>query len=270
MVSVIDEGKRDVLGISVDVVDYDAAVARIIAAAHRGEPYGVTALAVHGVMTGVDDEEHAARLNELELVTPDGQPVRWALRLLHGCKLPDRVYGPRLTLRVAEAAAAEGLPLFLYGSKPDTVERMAKNLEKCFPGLVVAGNRPSLFRQTTVEERDEIVIAIRASGAKIVLAGLGCPRQEVFAFEYRRLLSMPVLAVGAAFDYIAGDASEPPELVQRLGLQWLYRLAQDPRRLWRRYLILNPRFLARLATARFGRDLSRRDAVRPPAELRWG
>ncbi len=107
----IDRGKVSVLGVEVDAVDYDAAVARIIDAAAAGRPYGVSALAVHGVMTGVGDPEHLTRLNRLHLVTPDGQPVRWAMNWLHGVELPDRVYGPRLTLEVCRAAARDGLPV---------------------------------------------------------------------------------------------------------------------------------------------------------------
>jgi N-acetylglucosaminyldiphosphoundecaprenol N-acetyl-beta-D-mannosaminyltransferase len=243
----IDLGKKNVLGVMVDAVDYNAAVDRIIRAAEEGRPYAVSALAVHGVMTGVDDAEHRYRLNHLDLVTPDGQPVRWALNLLHKTGLRDRVYGPNLTLRVMEAAADRGLPVFFYGSRPEVLERLVTNMTERFPNLKVAGAEPSKFRTVTGEEKLEIAERITASGARVTFVGLGCPRQEVFAYEYRALLSMPLLAVGAAFDYHAGLVDEPPAWMQRSGLQWLYRLGQDPRRLWRRYLILNPRYLGRLA-----------------------
>src|SRR6266567_4500660 len=114
----ISRGKRNVLGVLVDAIDYEAAVGQVIAAAQERRPFALTALAVHGVMTGVLDRAHNARLNSFDLVTPDGQPVRWALNLLHGAHLPDRVYGPTLMLRVCQRAAAEGLPVFLYGSAP--------------------------------------------------------------------------------------------------------------------------------------------------------
>jgi exopolysaccharide biosynthesis WecB/TagA/CpsF family protein len=243
----IDLGKKNVLGVMIDAVDYEAAVDRIIRAAEERRPYAVSALAVHGVMTGVDDDEHRYRLNHLDLVTPDGQPVRWALNLLHKTDLRERVYGPDLTLRVTESAAARGLPVFFYGSRPEVLERLVANMTKRFPGLKIAGAEPSKFQTVTPEEKTEIAEQIIASGARITFVGLGCPRQEIFAFEYRDDLSMPVLAVGAAFDYHAGLVDEPPAWMQKRGLQWLYRLCQDPRRLWRRYLILNPRYLARLA-----------------------
>lgn len=241
-----DLGKRNVLGVLVDAVDYEGAVSTIIAAAEERRPLAVSALAVHGVMTGVADRTHKYRLNQLDLVTPDGQPVRWAMNLLHRTGLPDRVYGPTLTLKVCQEAAARGLPVFFYGSHPEVLTRLVANLESRFPGLKVAGSEPSKFCTSTPEEQHDISERIRSSGAQVTFVGLGCPRQEVFAYEYRDLLLMPVIAVGAAFDYHAGVVKEPPFWVQRSGLQWLYRLGQDPRRLWKRYLVLNTGFLVRL------------------------
>jgi N-acetylglucosaminyldiphosphoundecaprenol N-acetyl-beta-D-mannosaminyltransferase len=242
----IDLGKRNVLGVMIDAVDYGAAVKRIIDAAKNQRPYSVTALAVHGVMTGVGDESHRYRLNHFDMVTPDGQPVRWALNRLHGTNLADRVYGPTLTLKVCAAAADEGLPVFFYGSRLDTLERLTARLRAAFPDLKIAGSEPSKFRRTTAEEKDQIVRRIKDSGARITFVGLGCPRQETFVYEYCRDLRMPSLAVGAAFDYHSGTVSEPGDRVQRLGLQWVHRLMQDPRRLWKRYLLLNPAFVALL------------------------
>lgn len=242
-----DHGKRNILGIFVDAIDYDAAVHNIISAAQEDRGFAVTALAVHGIMTGVQDQAHRYRLNQFDLVTPDGQPVRWALNLLHRTPLPDRVYGPTLALRVCAAAVGEGLPVYFYGSRQAVLDRLIRNHRDRFPGLKIAGAEPSKFGRTTPEEKSEIAQRIRASGAKITFVGLGCPRQEVFAYEYRDLLSMPVIAVGAAFDYHAGLLNEPPQVIQQAGLQWLYRLTQDPRRLWKRYLLLNPAFLTLLA-----------------------
>jgi exopolysaccharide biosynthesis WecB/TagA/CpsF family protein len=259
----IDHGKKNVLGVMIDAVDYEAAVDRIIRAAERGRPYAVSALAVHGVMTGVDDKEHRYRLNDLDLVTPDGQPVRWALNLLHQVGLPDRVYGPTLVLKVLKAAADEGLPVFFYGSTSEVLERLVANVGSQFPGLKVAGYEASKFRTVSPQEREEITSRVIASGARITFVGLGCPRQETFAFAFREQLSMPVLAVGAAFDYHAGLLAEPPAWVQRFGLQWFVRLTQDPRRLWRRYLILNPRYMAAVAAQRLAGRTN--DLGAPPA-----
>lgn len=241
-----DLGKRNVLGVLVDAVDYSAAQGRVMQAANDRRPYAVSALAVHGVMTGVKDHRHRHRLNSLDLVTPDGQPVRWALNWLHDARLEQRVYGPELMLRLCAAAAEDGLPIYLYGGTAPVLEALRTNLTAQFPGLHVAGADPSRFRRLQPAETGELTQRIRSSGARLVFVGLGCPRQEVFAYELRDAVSMPVVAVGAAFDYHAGSMREPPEWMQARGLQWLYRLAQDPRRLWRRYLLLNPDFLARL------------------------
>lgn len=239
----INFGKHPVLGVNVHAVDYDHAVASILDAARQKRPFAVSALAVHGVMTGFTDPEHKRRLNGLDLVVPDGQPVRWALGWLSGRPLPDRVYGPELTLRVARALGQEGGSVYLYGSRPEVLARFQESLLSQFPGLRIAGMEASKFRSTTPDEQEEIVQRIRDSGADVVFVGLGCPRQETWAFEYRSLLSRPILAVGAAFDFHAGTLAQAPSTMQRLGLEWLFRLAQEPRRLWRRYVLLNPLFV---------------------------
>jgi N-acetylglucosaminyldiphosphoundecaprenol N-acetyl-beta-D-mannosaminyltransferase len=239
----IDLGKKNVLGIAISAVDYDYAVTRIVEDAHRGRRCATTALAVHGVVTGATDRAHRYRLNTFDLVTPDGQPVRWALNLLYNVKLNDRVYGPTMTLRVCERAAAESIPVYFYGSSREVLDQLCLQLaEKC-PGLQIAGAHPSEFRQVSQEEQELMAERIRASGARIVFVGLGCPRQEIFTYEMSRQLSMPMLAVGAAFDYHAGILQEPPMFIQRYGLQWLHRLVQEPRRLWRRYLVTNSQFV---------------------------
>jgi N-acetylglucosaminyldiphosphoundecaprenol N-acetyl-beta-D-mannosaminyltransferase len=257
---VIDGGKRNVLGVLVDTVDYEAAAAKVLAAAREHRPLALTALAVHGVMTGVQDRAHGARLNAFDVVTPDGQPVRWALNLLHRAELADRVYGPTLTLRVLEGCADEGLPVYLYGSTAETLDRLVPALTARFPALKVAGAEPSKFRPARPGEPAEIAARIRESGARVVLVGLGCPRQEVFAYAMRPLLGMPLLAVGAAFDYHAGQLRRPPAWMQRHGLEWLWRLGLEPGRLWKRYLLLNPAYLARL-----GAQKARLWRATPPA-----
>ncbi len=239
----IDQGKCSVLGINVCAVDYEFAVHKITSAAKNKQPCAVSALAVHGVMTGFMDRTHARRLNGLDLVLPDGQPVRWALSWLYNKQLPDRVYGPNLTLKVAESLTKEGLSIYLYGSEAETLEKFAHNLAQLYPGLKIAGMEASKFRRLTEEERLELVERIKASGASAVFLGLGCPRQETWAYEYRNLLSIPILAVGAAFDFHAGTLPQAPKWMQDAGLEWFFRLIQEPKRLWQRYAILNPLYL---------------------------
>lgn len=239
----IDLGKRNLLGVAISAVDYEYAVAKIIGDARSGRRCAMTALAVHGVITGALDRAHRYRLNTFDLVTPDGQPVRWALNLLYGTKLNERVYGPTMTLKVCIEAASLGIPVYFYGSSQQVLDKLCARLPEMCPGLKIAGAQPSEFRNLSAEEQTLAGDRIRESGAQILFVGLGCPRQEVFTYEMSRQLAMPMLAVGAAFDYHAGLLQEPPAFVQRSGLQWLYRLAQEPGRLWRRYLFTNSQFL---------------------------
>ena len=239
----INQGKYSILGINVNAVDYEFAVDKITQAAKYKEACAVSALAVHGVMTGFLDRVHARRLNGLDLVVPDGQPVRWALSWLYGKKLSDRVYGPNLTLKVAESLTKEGLSIYLYGSKKETLEKFAENLGQKYPGLKIAGMEASKFRRLSKTERLELVRRIKDSGANAVFLGLGCPRQETWAYEYRDLLNIPILAVGAAFDFHAGTLPQAPKWMQDTGLEWFFRLIQEPKRLWQRYAILNPLYL---------------------------
>jgi N-acetylglucosaminyldiphosphoundecaprenol N-acetyl-beta-D-mannosaminyltransferase len=267
----IDRGKRNLLGVWIDAVDYEAAVSKIITAARSRQRCTVTALAVHGVMTGALDPVHRYRLNHLDLTVPDGQPVRWAINYLYRTRLKDRVYGPNLTMLVCQEAARLGLPVFFYGSREPVVRNLVQRTVKRYPGLCVAGYEASQFRTLSVAERDATVDRITASGARIVFVGLGCPRQEVFAYEMGDQLQMPILAVGAAFDYHSGFVSEPPRYLQKAGLQWLYRLAQDPRRLWRRYLILNSKFLLRFALQALRLRVTQPSDVKcPPGDLLYG
>ncbi len=260
----IDRGRHDLLGVGIDAVDYEAAVARIMDAAEAGTRLTVAALAVHGVMTGVLDREQRYRLNALDLVVPDGQPVRWAIDFFHHTRLPDRVYGPDLTLAVCEAAAERGLPVYFYGSRADVVFRLSDNLKRRIPSLQVAGCEPSRFRRLSPSERDEVVHSIRGSGAAITFVGLGCPRQETWVYEMGPLLSMPSIAVGAAFDFHSGSLPQAPGWMQDHGLEWLFRFAREPKRLWRRYLFLNPAFMFLVLMQ--ARRLGRFDAGVAPEE----
>jgi N-acetylglucosaminyldiphosphoundecaprenol N-acetyl-beta-D-mannosaminyltransferase len=265
----IDQGKKSVLGILVDAVDYDAALTRIVQAAFEKRPYAVSALAVHGVMTGFESEEHKYRLNSFDLIVPDGQPVRWALNLIHKSDLASRVYGPELTLRTLARAAEEGLPVYFYGTTPEILARLKASLAERFPKLIIAGAEPSKFRTLKSNERNALARRIRESGAAITMVGLGCPRQEIFAYEMRPLLSMPLLAVGAAFAFIAGTLPQAPPGMQKRGLEWLFRLKEEPLRLWRRYLILNPYYVFLLSGQWIGRNYAA-IGTRPTNEIGYG
>jgi N-acetylglucosaminyldiphosphoundecaprenol N-acetyl-beta-D-mannosaminyltransferase len=249
-------GKQSILGVLIDIVDYKTATDQILCAAHQRTPFAVSALAVHGTMTAVLDPEQRYRLNSYELLVPDGQPIRWALNWLHGAGLKDRVYGPKLTLEVLSRAAEEQVPIYLYGSTSEVLEKFCQAISQRFPDLRIAGAEPSRFRRLTSSERESLIDRVRSSGAGILLAGLGCPRQEVFAYEMRHAVEMPVLAIGAAFPFIAGTLAQAPRWIQAAGLEWLFRLLHEPRRLWKRYVYLNPAYvlLVMLQRLRIGFD----------------
>jgi N-acetylglucosaminyldiphosphoundecaprenol N-acetyl-beta-D-mannosaminyltransferase len=239
--------KRPVLGVGVSVTTYDEVVEAVAAAADRGVPAVVTAFPVHGVVTSARDPSLRRMVGDFDVVAPDGQPVRWALNLLHRAGLADRVYGPELMLRICRRAAADGTAIYLYGSLPHVVERLRDVLVRRFPALRIAGCESPPFRPLSEEEDRAVVARIRGSGARIVFVGLGCPLQDAFAATHRALLDAVLVCVGAAFDFHAGTKRMAPGWMQRNGLEWLFRLAEEPRRLWRRYLVTNTIFVARLS-----------------------
>jgi len=229
-----------VAGILVSSVDYASATPAIIAAAHARRSAVIAATSVHGLTLGVRDPAFGAQLNSFEMLPPDGQPVRWGLNVLHGARLRDRVYGPRLMLEVCRAAADAGLPIYLYGAQPDTLERLVRRLPELAPRLDIAGYRSPPFRPLTSAEDNDDVQHILASGARLLFVGLGCPRQERWAFTHRDRLPLPIVCVGAAFDFHAGTLRQAPPWMQARGLEWLFRLSVEPRRLWRRYVTIVP------------------------------
>jgi N-acetylglucosaminyldiphosphoundecaprenol N-acetyl-beta-D-mannosaminyltransferase len=263
-------GKNNILGILIDAADYDGAIEIVINAAREKRPLAVSALAVHGLMTGVLDNEHKYRLNRFDLLVPDGQPVRWALNTLHGVGLKDRVYGPRLTLRTCEAAEREELSIFFYGTTPEILKSLHDSLRNKYPNMKIAGMEPSKFRRLNPQEKIELADRIRASGASMVFVGLGCPRQEAFAYEFRDVLGIPILAVGAAFPFIAELLPQAPLWMQDAGLEWLYRLMTEPRRLWRRYLFLNSAYLALVVLQALRISKFSPDGRAPSSELLYG
>jgi N-acetylglucosaminyldiphosphoundecaprenol N-acetyl-beta-D-mannosaminyltransferase len=261
----IDYGKRDVLGVNVDATDINTAVERIAYFARLRRPYLVTALAVHGLVEATRNPVLHDELADFDLVLPDGQPVRWALNLLHGLDLAEKVPGPTVVDRLLEIAADDGLRVYFYGSTPETLAAIDVELSARFGGKLDVVSTPSKFRPVDAAELDGIIDDINASGANICFVGLGCPRQELFVGVAGHRLEMPSLAVGAAFDYIAGNIDRAPELMQRAGLEWLYRTAQEPRRLASRYLDTNSRFMAGVGR-QYANKLARRSPE--PAEDR--
>ena len=237
----------DLLGIKITATNYEEATDLLITSAKGNRKAIVSAFAVHGLTVASLEKSFASKINSFDMIVPDGQPVRWALNLLYKAKLADRVYGPELMLYLCRQAAACGVGVYLYGSYNQVVDQLCINLKYRFPNINIVGKEPSAFRVLSAEEDQSLVERINKSGAKIIFLGLGCPLQEAFAYDHRSSINGIQVCVGAAFDFHAGNKKMAPSWMQRNGLEWLFRLGQEPTRLWRRYLITNSIFILKVA-----------------------
>jgi len=251
----VDYGSRRILGMRVDATSYRETTDTVIDMAASRSGGMVCVATVHMVMEAFDDPAFRRIVNSAECVTPDGMPLVAALRM-QGIPQAQRVYGPTLTPLVCERAAELGLAVGFYGGTPEVLDALVQELTRRFPKLRVAFCHSPPFRRLSASEDAALVDAIQAADVRILFVGLGCPKQERWMAAHRESLSCVMLGVGAAFDFLAGTKSQAPRWMQRVGLEWLYRLIAEPRRLWRRYLIGNPRFLYH-----FAREGLRRRAV---------
>jgi len=247
MMASVREPRLDVLGIPVSAANIPSAIEEIDRWIREGWRSYATLTGVHGVMESVRNEEIRRAHNAAGLVLPDGMPLVWLL-WRGGFASADRVYGPDLMLALFNRSQQTGYRHFLYGSTPLSIERLRLNLERKFPAATIVGVHAPPFRPAGVAEDEAVIAAINACAPDIVWVGLSTPKQELWMASHRHRLMAPVLiGVGAAFDFHAGLVRQAPRLVQRMGLEWAFRLAIEPRRLTRRYLRNNPAFLALLA-----------------------
>ena len=248
-----DPAAVEILGVPLALTDYDHTLAWMDAAvAERRRAY-VCVAAVHTVMLFQEDAELRAAVLASTFTVPDGQPLVWAMNAL-GAKLSRRVYGPDLMAKACARAAATGTRMFLYGTKGEAaLAELTQTLQARYPGLRIVGGHPPQFRPLSPDEESEVAAKINASGADVVWVGLGVPRQEKWMHAMRDRLDAPVLVgVGAAFDFHAGTVRQAPGWLQRLGMEWAFRLAMEPRRLWRRYAKYNPLFVLGFARQYLG------------------
>ena len=251
MTAIAEPPRRNVVGVGISTTSYEGMtnVCRDwITAAHEtadeAQPARyVCVTSVHGIVTSVFNPAVKADLNGADIATPDGMPVVWALRSF-GFPTQQRVYGPTLMLHLCRMAAKEKFRIFLYGARQSTLDLLVANLTRQIPGLEIAGAFSPPFRPLTASERLEVQRRIMESGADLVFIGLSTPRQERWMAENRRHLRGKILVgVGAAFDFHAGTLKQAPPWMQKRGLEWLFRLTMEPRRLWKRYLLVTPVFL---------------------------
>jgi N-acetylglucosaminyldiphosphoundecaprenol N-acetyl-beta-D-mannosaminyltransferase len=238
-----DLDSRKVLGMRVDATSYEDASRRVVRWAQEGRSAYVCVASVHMVMEAFDSEEFQRVVNGAALVTPDGMPLVWALRRL-GVGGASRVYGADLTASVVERAARERVPIGLYGGTPESLDSFVRVLEERYPGIRVVCRIAPPFRPLTPEEDEAVTQEITSSGARILFVGIGCPKQEKWMADHEGRIPAVMLGVGAAFDFITGRVRQAPRWMQAAGLEWMFRLAMEPRRLWKRYAKHNPRFAA--------------------------
>ena len=227
----------------VDVTSYADAVKVIVSWSVNSESRYVCIANVHVLMEAYDSLDFRNALNHADLVTPDGMPLVWMMRL-KGVQHQERVYGPTLMLRVLEAAARENISVGFYGGRPEVLRSLVEHMRARYEGLSVGFALSPPFAEMNSEEDAELVAKVNQSGTRILFVGLGCPKQELWMARHRGRVNAVMLGVGAAFDFHTGVKPQAPVWMQRMGLEWLFRLFTEPRRLWKRYLYHNPRFMA--------------------------
>lgn len=252
--------KAPIVGVPISMTSYDE-VFDAIAERPSDHATVVAVCNVHSVMSARRDEDLFEAISQAEIATSDGVPLVWGLRWTVRPE-QQRVYGPELMRRAFADESGRGWKHYLYGSTPETLDLLGEKLPEIAPGAEIVGVHSPPFRELSAEERSAELEAIRDSGADIVWVGLGMPKQELWMHRVKNELpGIAMLGVGAAFDFLAGTVKQAPVWVQRAGLEWLYRLIQEPRRLWRRYVYNNPGYVVllgwQIATAKLGRLFKR-------------
>lgn len=235
-----------VLEAFIDALSWDEAILRITNWAAGRESRYVCICNVHSAVTTTRDVEFKIAVNNADMATPDGAPIAWALRRF-GFPTQERINGPDLMLKYLAEAERLGQTVFFYGSTESTLGKLRAQLAMQFPKLRVGGSYAPPFRPLSREEDDQVVDMINASEANVVFVGLGCPKQEKWMADHRGRVKAVMIGVGAAFDYHAGVVKRAPLWWQSHGLEWLYRLASEPRRLFRRYMVTNTLFIVGFA-----------------------
>jgi len=241
-VKVFNRQTAQVQGLTIDVISWEEALDKMSDWAHRRESRVIAICNAHSVVTARQDPEFRNAVEGAAMATADGTPVAWTLRKL-GYATQERINGPDLMHKYCDLAAKNGQKIFLYGNEEPTVKRLTEKLLARFPGLQIAGSITPPFRELSAAEDEKIVNEINDSGAQVVFVSLGCPKQEKWMANHAGRVQAVMVGVGAAFDYHAGTIKRAPLWMQSAGLEWLYRLGSEPRRLWRRYLVTNTAFI---------------------------
>jgi len=242
-----------ILGTGIDVIAFDEALERLTFWAGHGQSRVVCVCNAHSVVTATEDSAFKRALDSSDLATADGAPVAWLMRRL-GYSSQRRVSGPDLMLAYCEKACGTPQSVFLLGGTSATLAGLQDELLRRFPELKIAGAYSPPFRTLTSEEDERLVEMINLSGASTVWVGLGCPKQELWMAAHRGRVHSVMIGVGAAFEFFGGSRRRAPRWMQASGLEWLHRLVNEPRRLWRRYLVTNTAFIVGAARQLLGQS----------------
>lgn len=237
-----NENRVRVVSLFPDVVTHDSVIEKVFELVRRGRGGYICFSTVHMVMESHDDPEFAEKVNGADYIVTDGMPLVW-MQKIQGAKNASRVRANDLMISLCETAAKNNLSVGFYGGRQEVIDAIAERAKRELPKLKIAYAFSPPFRPLTDGEDAEITAEINRAAPDILFMGLGCPKQENWMSAHRNRIKAVMLGVGASFDFYAGNVRESPEWMGRLGLEWLYRLTQEPKRLWRRYLILNPRFM---------------------------
>ena len=235
--------KYRLFDVDISKINYKELTEIVISAAKNRSKMIVDHMPVHGLITASLDPEFRRATSGFDIIAPDGQPVCWALNILYNAGISDRVYGPTFMKILCNRISQEGIGIYLFGSDSQTLNALNSKLLKKYPLLKITGLESPPFRPFTDAEEKQIIQRINDSGAEVVFVGLGCPKQEIFSYKHRESIQAVQICVGAAFDFIANTKKQAPAWMQKNGLEWLYRMASEPRRLWKRYLIYNSIFI---------------------------
>lgn len=241
--------KQELFGVGVSIGLIDAIAHSLIAAAEAGVPLTVEAIATYNLVIGNQDPQFKEVLNSFDVVIADGQPIRFALNWLHDARLEDRVTARDLMTELLARAESRALSVYFYGDEQHTIHSLVSRFTRLYPKLHIAGAEPSVFRPLTTKELDDLSERVNASGAALLFVALGCPLQEWFIHENHSRFKAVQLCVGSAFKYHAGERIVAPRWMQAAGIEWLFRVALEPRRLWRRFFLVNQRFVWMLLLA---------------------
>lgn len=255
----VNRMKAKILEMLTDITNHEKALMTVLNWTNNKSGKYVCVSNVHMCMEAFDNQEYSSIINNADLTVPDGKPLVWAQKLLEH-KEASHVRGTDLTLELCKEAEKKRIPIGLYGGSQDALDNFNVFLKKKFPDLKTAYSFSPPFRPLTKKEDDLYTAQINESGAKILFVGLGCPKQEIWMAEHKNRVNCVMIGVGAAFDFLSGDKKEAPKWMQNIGIEWVFRLASEPDRLWKRYLKHNPRFVVlfikQLMIERFGKGLS--------------